>query len=212
MGQKVHPLGFRLNITKKHKSIWYTPLNNYAIILEQDAQIRDFIFSNFNSAYIVSINIERIYNASNIFLKIYVARPEYLIGKSGSILLDLNKNLANKLSIPNKFVIDILEIKKPDSHSILLAYFIAKQLVGRVAFKRAVRKAIKRARTTRIRGIKVQVSGRLNGAEIARSEFIKEGGMPLQTLRANIDYATATAKTIYGSIGIKIWLFKGRSK
>ena len=208
----MHPLGFRLNITQKHKSIWYTPRNNYAILLEQDAQIRDFIFSNFNSAYIVDIKIERIYNAGNIFLKIYVARPEYLIGKSGSILLDLNKNLAKNLSITNKFIIDILEITKPDSHSILLAYFIAKQLVSRVAFKRAVRKAIKRARARRVRGIKVQVSGRLNGAEIARSEFLKKGGMPLQTLRANIDYATATAKTIYGSIGIKIWLFKGRSK
>lgn len=211
MGQKVHPSGFRLNTTQKHKSVWYTPLKNYARLLEQDAQIRNFIMNKYEAAGIVNIEIERTYKLSNVFLKIYVAKPGIIIGESGSGLFELNKELKKRLKIINKISVDVFEITEPDEHAILLAKFIANQLVRRVAFKRAVRKAIERAQTQNIKGIKVQVSGRLNGAEIARSEWVKEGRMPLQTLRAEIDYATATAKTIYGILGIKVWLFKGES-
>lgn len=209
MGQKVHPLGFRLNTTQKHKSIWYSSRNTYAKLLSQDAQIRDFILDKLGSAGIAEIEIERTYKLSNVFFKIHVAKPGQIIGESGSGLVNLNETLKKRLKSVNKIGIDIVEITEPDSYAILLAQFIADQLVRRVAFKRAVRKAIERAQAQNIKGVKVQVSGRLNGSEIARSEWVKEGRMPLQTLRANVDYATATAKTIYGIIGIKVWLFKG---
>ena len=159
-----------------------------------------------------SIEIERTYKLNNIFLKIYVAKPGLIITESGSGLIDLTKKLKALLPRVNKISIDVFEIMEPDTHAILLAQFIANQLVRRVAFKRAVRKAIERAQANdEIQGIKVQVGGRLNGAEIARTEWVKEGRMPLQTLRAKIDYATASAKTIYGILGVKVWLFKGEA-
>lgn len=209
MGQKVHPLGFRLNTTQKHKSIWYSSLNNYAILLEQDAQIRNFIIEHFNSAGIVEIEMERMYKLNCVALKVYVAIPQIIVGESGSVILDLSQKLTKRLKFINRIIIDVFEVLEQDSYATLLAQFIGKKLVSRVAFKRAVREAIKRARAKNIKGIKVQISGRLNGAEIARSTWVKEGQMPLQTLRAEIDYATTIAKTIYGIIGIKVWLFKG---
>ena len=212
MGQKVHPLGFRLNTTQKHKSIWFTQLNKYSSLLEQDEIIRTYIKTNYDSAGIANIEIERTYKVNNIFLKIYVAKPGVIITESGSGLINLTKKLKALLPRVNKISIDVFEIVEPDTHAILLAQFIANQLVRRVAFKRAVRKAIENAQSyEEIQGIKVQVGGRLNGAEIARSEWVKEGRMPLQTLRAEIDYATASAKTIYGILGIKVWLFKGET-
>jgi small subunit ribosomal protein S3 len=212
VGQKVHPLGFRLNTTQKHKSIWFTQLNKYSSLLEQDEIIRTYIKTNYDSAGIANIEIERTYKVNNIFLKIYVAKPGVIITESGSGLINLTKKLKALLPRVNKISIDVFEIVEPDTHAILLAQFIANQLVRRVAFKRAVRKAIENAQSyEEIQGIKVQVGGRLNGAEIARSEWVKEGRMPLQTLRAEIDYATASAKTIYGILGIKVWLFKGET-
>ena len=212
MGQKVHPLGFRLNTTQKHKSIWFAQLNQYSALLEQDEIIRNYIKTNYDSAGIADIEIERTYKLNNIFLKIYVAKPGLITTESGSGLIDLTKKLKALLPRVNKISIDVFEIMEPDTHAILLAQFIANQLVRRVAFKRAVRKAIERAQANdEIQGIKVQVGGRLNGAEIARTEWVKEGRMPLQTLRAKIDYATASAKTIYGILGVKVWLFKGEA-
>jgi small subunit ribosomal protein S3 len=212
VGQKVHPLGFRLNTTQKHKSIWFTQLNKYSSLLEQDEIIRTYIKTNYDSAGIANIEIERTYKVNNIFLKIYVAKPGVIITESGSGLINLTKKLKALLPRVNKISIDVFEIVEPDTHAILLAQFIANQLVRRVAFKRAVRKAIENAQSyEEIQGIKVQVGGRLNGAEIARSEWVKEGRMPLQTLRAEIDYATASAKTIYGILGIKVWLCKGET-
>ena len=212
MGQKVHPLGFRLNTTQKHKSIWFAQLNQYSALLEQDEIIRNYIKTNYDSAGIADIEIERTYKLNNIFLKIYVAKQGLIITESGSGLIDLTKKLKALLPRVNKISIDVFEIMEPDTHAILLAQFIANQLVRRVAFKRAVRKAIERAQANdEIQGIKVQVGGRLNGAEIARTEWVKEGRMPLQTLRAKIDYATASAKTIYGILGVKVWLFKGEA-
>ena len=211
MGQKVHPLGFRLNTTQKHKSTWFAQINQYSSLLEQDAKIREYITANYDSAGISDIEIERTYKLNNIFLKIYVAKPGVIITESGSGLINLTKKLKSLLPRVNKISIDVFEVAEPDTHANLLAQFIENQLVRRVAFKRAVRKAIDRAQAQDIKGIKVQIAGRLNGAEIARTEWVKEGRMPLQTLRAEIDYATASAKTIYGILGVKVWLFKGES-
>ena len=211
MGQIVHPLGFRLNTTQKHKSTWFAQINQYSSLLEQDAKIREYITANYDSAGISDIEIERTYKLNNIFLKIYVAKPGVIITESGSGLINLTKKLKSLLPRVNKISIDVFEVAEPDTHANLLAQFIANQLVRRVAFKRAVRKAIDRAQAQDIKGIKVQIAGRLNGAEIARTEWVKEGRMPLQTLRAEIDYATASAKTIYGILGVKVWLFKGES-
>ena len=211
MGQKVHPLGFRLNTTQKHKSTWFAQINQYSSLLEQDAKIREYITANYDSAGISDIEIERTYKLNNIFLKIYVAKPGVIITESGSGLINLTKKLKSLLPRVNKISIDVFEVAEPDTHANLLAQFIANQLVRRVAFKRAVRKAIDRAQAQDIKGIKVQIAGRLNGAEIARTEWVKEGRMPLQTLRAEIDYATASAKTIYGILGVKVWLFKGEA-
>lgn len=211
MGQKVHPLGFRLNTTQKHKSTWFTKLNKYSTLLEQDYRIRNFITKKYDSAGVAKIEIERTYRLNEVSIKIYVAKPVLLIGESGSGLQELNQQLQKCVAGINKIHLDIVEVENPDTHAILLAQFIANQLVRRVSFKRAVRKAIDRAQVNDVKGIKVEVSGRLNGAEIARSEWIKKGRMPLQTLRADIDYATAEARTIYGILGIKVWLFKGES-
>ena len=197
MGQKVHPLGFRLNTTQKHKSTWFAQINQYSSLLEQDAKIREYITANYDSAGISDIEIERTYKLNNIFLKIYVAKPGVIITESGSGLINLTKKLKSLLPRVNKISIDVFEVAEPDTHANLLAQFIANQLVRRVAFKRAVRKAIDRAQAQDIKGIKVQIAGRLNGAEIARTEWVKEGRMPLQTLRAEIDYATASAKTVF---------------
>lgn len=209
MGQKIHPLGFRLNTTQTHKSVWFAHANQYPMILEQDSKIRAFINKNYGSAGIAKIQIERTYKLENVFLKIYLAKPCVLIAESGTGLSNLNQQLKNLIPAINKVHIDIFEVLEPDTHATLLAQFIANKLTRRVAFKRAVRKAIERAQASGIEGIKVEISGRLNGAEIARSEWIKEGKMPLQTLRADIDYATAEAPTIYGIIGVKVWLYKG---
>ena len=209
MGQKVNPVGFRLNTTQKHKSVWFTHTNNYSTLLEQDSKIRTFLEKNYSAAGISSVEIERTYKLSNIFLKLYIAKPCVLIGESGTKLRDLNQQLKKILPGVDKIHIDVFEVAEPDTQANLLAQFIANKLIRRVAFKRAVRKAIERAQAQGIEGIKIEVSGRLNGAEIARSEWIKEGKMPLQTLRADIDYATARAKTIYGILGIKVWLYKG---
>lgn len=209
MGQKVHPLGFRLNTTQKHKSVWFANANQYPTVLEQDYKIRAFINKHYSAAGIANIQIERTYKLQNVFLKLYLAKPCALIAESGSGLRTLNQKLKKLLPSLNKIHIDIFEVLEPDTHATLLAQFIANKLTRRVAFKRAVRKAIERAQASGIKGIKVEISGRLNGAEIARSEWIKEGKMPLQTLRADIDYATAEAPTIYGIIGVKVWLYKG---
>ena len=211
MGQKVHPLGFRLKTTQKPKSIWFTKLNNYSTLLKQDYIIRDYINKKYNSTGITNIEIERTYRLNKLSLKLFVAKPTIIITENGLGLRELNQQLKNILSGIDKIHIDIVEIKNPDNHATLLAQFIANQLLRRVSFKRAVRKAMDRAQTRGIKGIKVEVSGRLNGAEIARSEWVKKGRMPLQTLRADIDYATAIANTVYGIIGIKVWLFKGES-
>jgi len=208
MGQKTHPLGFRLGITQEHKSLWYADFNHYSDILREDDIIRVYFnkIATFNS--ISTVKIYR--NGLNEQIKIDVetGNPGLLIGEKGIGLQNLLTSLKQLLPSSRQLILNIFEIKNVGLDATLLADFVAEQLEKRVAFRRAIRGALQRANNQSVNGIKIQVSGRLNGAEIARSEWIREGRVPLQTLRADIDYATKEANTIYGVLGIKIWLFK----
>ena len=209
MGQKTHPLGFRLGITQDHKSTWYANLNQYANILKEDNAIRTYIdtISKVNSISNVKINRNGLND--QIQLNIETGKPGILVGDLGSGLENLLTKIKNILPSNRQLTINVLEVEKVDLDATLLADLVAEQLEKRVAFKRAMREALQRAQKQNVKGIKIQVSGRLNGAEIARSEWVREGRVPLQTLRADIDYATKEANTIYGVLGIKIWLFRG---
>lgn len=209
MGQKTHPLGFRLGITQDHKSTWYANFNQYANVLKEDNIIRTFIdtISKVNSISNVKINRNGLND--QIQLNIETGKPGILVGDLGSGLETLLNKIKKILPTSRQLTINVLEVEKVDLDATLLADLVAEQLEKRVAFKRAMREALQRAQKQNVKGIKIQVSGRLNGAEIARSEWIREGRVPLQTLRADIDYATKEANTIYGVLGIKIWLFRG---
>merc|ERR1711997_749754 len=207
-GQKTHPLGFRLGITQEHKSTWYANLNQYANILKEDDQIRTYIdtISKINS--IANVQINRNGLNDQIQLNIETGKPGILVGDMGTGLENLLSNIKKILPENRQLTINVFEVEKVDLDATLLADLVAEQLEKRIAFRRAIREALQRAQKQNVNGIKIQVSGRLNGAEIARSEWIREGRVPLQTLRADIDYATTEANTIYGVLGIKIWLFK----
>ena len=209
MGQKTHPLGFRLGITQDHKSTWYANFNNYASVLKEDDTIRTYIetISKVNS--ISNIKINRNGLNDQIQLNIETGKPGILVGDLGSGLENLLNKIKKILPASRQLTINVLEVETVDLDATLLADLVAEQLEKRVAFKRAMREALQRAQKQNVKGIKIQVSGRLNGAEIARSEWVREGRVPLQTLRADIDYATKEANTIYGVLGIKIWLFRG---
>jgi small subunit ribosomal protein S3 len=208
MGQKTHPLGFRLGITQEHKSTWYANLNQYANILKEDDQIRTYIdtISKINS--IANVKINRNGFNDQIQLNIETGKPGILVGELGSGLENLLNNVKKILPSNRQVTINVLEVEKVDLDATLLADLVAEQLEKRIAFRRAIRETLQRAQKQNVNGIKIQVSGRLNGAEIARSEWIREGRVPLQTLRADIDYATREANTIYGVLGIKVWLFR----
>ena len=208
MGQKTNPLGFRLGITQEHKSTWYSNLNQYAEILKEDDNIRTYIKKISQANSIANVKINRNSLNDQIQLNIETGKPGILIGDLGSGLETLLNNIKKLLPENRQLTIDILEVEKVDLNASLLADLVAEQLEKRVAFRRAIREALQRAQKQNVNGIKIQVSGRLNGAEIARSEWIREGRVPLQTLRADIDYATQEANTIYGVLGIKVWLFK----
>ena len=208
MGQKTHPLGFRLGIIKEHKSTWYASFNQYANILKEDDIIRTYLNTIAKINSIANVHIHRNGLNNQIQLNIETGKPGILIGEQGIGLNNLLKNLKKLLPKNRKLTIRIFEVEKVDLKASLLADLIVEQLEKRIAFRRAIREALQRAQKQNINGIKIQVSGRLNGAEIARSEWIREGRVPLQTLRADIDYATKEANTIYGVLGIKVWLFK----
>ena len=207
MGQKTHPLGFRLGITQQHRSSWFELKENYSSSLEEDYKIRKHIESNLSSAGISKIEIHR--KSDQIELNIHTSRPGIIVGKSGSGIEKLKEELSRSLHSSKQLRINVSELTKADSDASLIAEFIAQQLEKRVAFRRATRQAIQKAQRLNVQGIKVQVSGRLNGAEIARSEWVREGRVPLQTLRADIDYSTKRAQTTYGVLGIKVWVFNG---
>jgi len=208
MGQKTHPLGFRLGITQEHKSTWYANFNQYANVLEEDDKIRTYIKTIAKPNNISNVNISRNGLNDQIQLTIETGKPGILVGELGSGLETLLANLKKILPATSQVTIKVSEVEKVDLDANLLADLVAEQLEKRIAFRRAMREALQRAQKQNVNGIKIQVSGRLNGAEMARSEWIREGRVPLQTLRADIDYATAEANTIYGILGIKVWLFR----
>ena len=208
MGQKTHPLGFRLGIVQEHKSTWYATFNQYASTLEEDDKIRTYIDTISKANYISNVKISRNGLKDQIQVNIETGKPGILVGDLGSGLKDLLKNLKKLLPDNRQLTVKVFEVEKVDLEAQLLANLVADQLEKRIAFRRAIRTALQRAQKENVNGIKIQVSGRLNGAEIARSEWIREGRVPLQTLRADIDYATTEANTIYGVLGIKVWLFK----
>jgi len=208
MGQKTHPLGFRLGITQEHKSTWYANFNQYADVLKEDDKIRTYINTISQANSIANVQINRNGLNDQIQLNVETGKPGILVGDLGAGLETLLTNVKKTLPKDRQLTINVLEVEKVDLNASLLADLVAEQLEKRVAFRRAIREALQRAQKQNVNGIKIQVSGRLNGAEIARSEWIREGRVPLQTLRADIDYATQEANTIYGVLGIKVWLFK----
>nr|WPV72547.1 ribosomal protein S3 [Navicula sp.]WPV72705.1 ribosomal protein S3 [Navicula sp.] len=208
MGQKTHPLGFRLGITQEHKSKWYANFNQYANILQEDDKIRTYLNTISQANSIANLRINRNGLNDQIQLNIETGKPGILVGDMGAGLENLLKNIKKLLPERRQLTINVFEVEKVDLNASLLADLVADQLEKRIAFRRAIREALQRAQKQNVNGIKIQVSGRLNGAEIARSEWIREGRVPLQTLRADIDYATQEANTIYGVLGIKVWLFK----
>ena len=208
MGQKTHPLGFRLGITQEHKSKWYAKFDQYPQIIKEDDKIRTYLnkFSKTKSISNVYINRDGLNN--RILLNIETGKPGLLIGKLGKDLKSLLTKIKKLLPPNRKVTIKILEVEQVDLNANLLGDLVVEKLEKRIAFRRAIRDALQRSQKQNVKGIKIQVSGRLNGAEIARSEWVREGRVPLQTLRADIDYATKEAHTIYGVIGVKVWLFK----
>lgn len=204
MGQKVNPIGIRLGITQDWNSKWYAS-KNYAQLLNQDINLRKDLKKKLHSAAVSKIKIER--PANNAVVTIVTARPGVIIGKKGGGIETLRKEIAGKLGVPVH--LNIEEVRKPELDSTLVAEGIAQQLEQRVMFRRAMKRAVTSAMKSGAKGIKICVSGRLGGAEIARSEWYREGRVPLHTFRADVDYGTAEAKTTYGIIGVKVWIFKG---
>jgi small subunit ribosomal protein S3 len=205
MGQKVHPIGIRLGIVKKHNANWYASPKQYAEFLLADLQVRDFLNERLKAASISKILIER--PSENARITISTARPGVLIGKKGEDVERLRRDVAKLMKMPVQINID--EIRKPDLDAKLVADSIASQLERRVMFRRAMKRAVQNSMRAGAKGIKVEVSGRLGGAEIARTEWYREGRVPLHTLRADIDYSIVRAETTYGCIGVKVWIFKG---
>lgn len=208
MGQKTHPLGFRLGIIQEHRSSWYSKLNQYSALLEEDNKIRTYLNKLTKQASISNIFINRNGLNDQIELNIETGRPGALVGDEGLGVQTLLKKIKKMLPDNRQVIINIIEVEKVNLNASLIGDLVVKQLEDRVAFRRAIREAMQCAQEDQVSGIKIQVSGRLNGAEIARSEWIREGRVPLQTLRADIDYATNEANTIYGIIGVKVWVFK----
>ena len=208
MGQKVHPTGIRLGIVKDWSSTWYADSKTFPEYIRMDHLVREFIKEKLKDASVSRINIERPAKKANI--TIHTARPGIVIGKKGEDIEKLRAQLAKLIEMPIQDVrINISEIRKPELDAQLVAEGIAQQLERRVMFRRAMKRAVTNTMRVGAEGVKVKVGGRLNGAEIARSEWYREGRVPLHTLRADIDYGLAEANTTYGVIGVKVWIFKG---
>ena len=204
MGQKAHPYGYRLGITKPWKSRWFTT-KNYAEFLTEDRFIRDIVKKKLYQAGISRIDIER--KANQVSITIYTAKPGMVVGKQGKGIEDLRDQLSKKLN--KKIEMNVQEIRNIDLESQLIAENVALQLEKRVAFRRAMKQAMARTMKSGGKGIKIMCAGRLGGVEIARTEWLKEGRIPLQTLRADIDYGFAEANTVFGKIGVKVWVCRG---
>lgn len=205
MGQKVHPTGIRLGIVKDHNSVWFADSRDYAKKLVNDIQVRNHLERRLANASVSKITIER--PAQNARITIHTARPGIVIGKKGEDVETLRNEVSKMMGIPVH--INIEEIRKPDLDAKLVAQNVASQLERRVMFRRAMKRAVQNAMRAGALGVRIQVAGRLGGAEIARTEWYREGRVPLHTLRADIDYANIEAQTTYGILGIKVWIFKG---
>ncbi len=205
MGQKVHPTGMRLGIASDWTSKWYADSKSFPDFLETDLKVRDFLKMKLAHASVSRVQIER--PARTAYITIHTARPGVVIGKKGEDIEALRKVVSEMMGIPVQ--INIEEIRKPELDAQLVAESVAQQLERRIMFRRAMKRAVTNAMRSGAQGIKIYVSGRLNGAEIARSEWYREGRVPLHTLRADIDYGFSEANTTYGVIGIKVWIFKG---
>ena len=206
MGQKVYPTGFRLGITEDWRSRWYAD-KDYAKNVGNDLEIRKFLNKRLAKAGLSRVDIER---ADKVKVIIYTSRPGIVIGKKGAEIDTLRTELEKVAGMPKgKLSVDVIEIKRPELDAVLVAQSIAEQLEGRVAFRRAMRKAVQNARKAGAKGIRIQCSGRLGGAEMGRREWYREGRVPLHTLRAKIDYGTATARTNMGAVGVKVWIYQG---
>jgi small subunit ribosomal protein S3 len=205
MGQKVNPVGLRLGIVKDWASKWYASSKDYANYLNTDVKVREFLKKELAQASVSDIRIER--PARNARITIHTARPGIVIGKKGEDIDKLRKKVSEMMGIPVH--ISVEEIRKPEMDAFLVAQGVAQQLERRIMFRRAMKRAVSNALRLGAQGIRINVSGRLNGAEIARMEWYREGRVPLHTLRADIDYGFAEAHTTYGVIGVKVWIFKG---
>lgn len=205
MGQKVHPKGFRLGLTTEWDAQWFNE-KKYSEYLLEDEAIRNFIKKNYNQAGIARIFVQRP-DAERVLVSVYAARPGILIGKKGAGITELRQALES--SFNRKFAVDIIEIKTPETEACLVAESIAQKIEKRASYKIVMKRAIASALRRGAKGIKIMVAGRLAGAEIARTEWYLKGRLPLQTLRSAIDYSTARAETKYGTIGIKVWIYKG---
>ena len=205
MGHKVHPIGLRLGIIKDWTSKWYADTKHYADYLHTDMKVRDYLRQKLANASVSRIQIER--PANNARIIIHTARPGIVIGKKGEDIDRLRKDISEMMGAPVS--INVEEIRKPELDAYLVAESVAQQIERRIMFRRAMKRAVTNTMRLGALGIKINVSGRLNGAEIARTEWYREGRVPLHTLRADIDYGLAEARTTYGIIGVKVWIFKG---
>jgi small subunit ribosomal protein S3 len=205
MGQKIHPTGFRLSVQRNWLSRWYANSNNFATMLNEDIKVREFLSDKLKNASVGRILIER--PSKNARITVFSSRPGVVIGKKGEDIEVLRTELQKRMGVPVH--VNIEEIRKPELDAQLIADNIAQQLEKRIMFRRAMKRAMQNAMRLGAQGIKVMSSGRLNGIEIARTEWYREGRVPLHTLRADLDYGTSEAKTTYGIIGIKVWIFKG---
>ncbi len=205
MGQKIHPTGFRLSVLKNWSSKWYANSKNFPIMLSEDIKVREYLKKKLAHASVGRVIIER--PSKNARITIYSSRPGIVIGKKGEDIEVLRGELQRRMGVPVH--VNIEEIRKPEIDAQLIADNIAQQLEKRIMFRRAMKRAMQNAMRLGAQGIKIMSSGRLNGIEIARREWYREGRVPLHTLRADLDYGTAEAKTTYGVIGIKVWVFKG---
>ncbi len=205
MGQKIHPIGFRLPVTRNWSSRWYAGNRQFAVMLAEDIEVREFLKKKLKNAAVSRILIER--PAKNARITIFSARPGVVIGKKGEDIENLKVQLAKMMGVP--VAVNIEEVRKPETDAQLIAESITQQLEKRIMFRRAMKRAMQNAMRLGAQGIKIMSAGRLNGIEIARTEWYREGRVPLHTLRADIDYGFSEAKTTYGVIGVKVWVYKG---
>ena len=205
MGQKIHPTGFRLSVSRNWASRWYANNRDFAGMLAEDIKVREYLKAKLKNAAVSRVLIER--PAKSARITIFSARPGVVIGKKGEDIESLKKELAARMGVP--VAVNIEEVRKPEIDAQLIADSITQQLEKRIMFRRAMKRAMQNAMRLGAQGIKIMSSGRLNGIEIARTEWYREGRVPLHTLRADIDYATSEAKTTYGIIGVKVWVYKG---